>query len=520
MINSLVILACLLAGFSQASHAHDPGISFASVQVMQNLIRMQLSFSQTDIESLVAADTGWNDSISQADIENILLDTKNIILDGVYFRINNIRTTAEKVQVASALSETIKVTLEFSYQGQKAVMLLAPVLERLSRGHRQHLRVLDSEGEIQFQKILDAAAGPVMINASKAGRAGIFQQYVVKGVWHIWIGFDHILFLVTLLLPAVLVFGNQQWSTVQKFLPALVDTLKIVTAFTVAHSITLGLAVSEIVQLPSRLVESVIAFSVLIVALNNLWPLFSSSRWLLDSEGEIQFQKILDAAAGPVMINASKAGRAGIFQQYVVKGVWHIWIGFDHILFLVTLLLPAVLVFGNQQWSTVQKFLPALVDTLKIVTAFTVAHSITLGLAVSEIVQLPSRLVESVIAFSVLIVALNNLWPLFSSSRWLLAFVFGLIHGFGFASVLVDLGLHPGALLYSLAGFNLGVEVGQLAIVAIVVPLFYLIRHSVIYRKWIFSGGSVMAALVASVWMVERIYGIAMPLGGQLRFLG
>lgn len=360
-----------MAGFSQVSHAHDPGLSFASVQVFNTQIRMQLSFSQTDIKSLVAADISHNASISQADIESISLDTEKIILDSVYFRINNVRTTADKVLVTSALSGTIKVQLEFPYQGQKGVLLLAPLLERFSRGHRQHLTVLDSEGEIQFQKILDAAAGPVKINASKSGRAGIFQQYVVEGVWHIWIGFDHILFLVTLLLPAVLVFGNRQWTTVQKFLPALVDTLKIVTAFTVAHSITLSLAVFEIVQLPVRLVETVIAFSVLIVALNNLRPVFSSSRWLL-------------------------------------------------------------------------------------------------------------------------------------------AFAFGLIHGFGFARVLADLGLAPGALIFSLAGFNLGVEVGQLAIVALVVPLFYLIRRSVMYRKWIFSGGSVMAALVAAVWMAERIYGIEM----------
>ena len=121
------------------------------------------------------------------------------------------------------------------------------------------------------------------------------------------------------------------------------------------------------------------------------------------------------------------------FVDYGREGVWHIWIGFDHVLFLISLLLPAVL--------AMPRFAPAFWDVFKVVTAFTVAHSITLALAALSVVTLPSRLVESAIAASVVLAALNNLSPVVQRGRWLVAFAFGLIHGFGFASVLADLGL-------------------------------------------------------------------------------
>jgi len=136
--------------------------------------------------------------------------------------------------------------------------------------------------------------------------------------------------------------------------------------------------------------------------------------------------------------------------------VWHIWIGFDHILFLLSLLLPAVLAFGGGRWQAVERFAPAFWDVFKIVTSFTVAHSITLSLAALGVISLPSRLVESAIATSVVLAALNNVFPLVHGRRWMVAFFFGLVHGFGFASVLRDLGLPQNALLIALVGFNLG----------------------------------------------------------------
>ena len=117
-----------------------------------------------------------------------------------------------------------------------------------------------------------------------------------------------------------------------------------------------------------------------------------------------------------------------------------------------------------------ESFKPAFWEVCKIITAFTLAHSITLSLAVLGIVNLPSRWVESVIAASVLLVALHNLYPVIQARLWIVTFVFGLIHGLGFASVLLDLEIPGTSLLLALAGFNLGVETGQIAIVGILLP--------------------------------------------------
>jgi hypothetical protein len=143
---------------------------------------------------------------------------------------------------------------------------------------------------------------------------------------------------------------------------------------------------------------------------------------------------------------------------------------------------------------------------LKIVTAFTLAHSITLTLATLGVISLPSRWVESIIAASVVIAALNNIYPLFRERRWMMAFLFGLIHGFGFATVLSDLGLPKSALALALVGFNVGVEAGQLAIVAAFLPVAFYLRHTMLYRKVILLGGSALIALLASAWLVERAF--------------
>ena len=194
------------------------------------------------------------------------------------------------------------------------------------------------------------------------------------------------------------------------------------------------------------------------------------------------------------------------FIDYAREGVWHIWIGFDHVLFLLSLLLPAVLLWRARAWQAVETFRAAFVDVFKVVTAFTVAHSITLTLATLGVVELPSRWVESAIAASVVLAALNNVWPLFHGRRWTVAFAFGLIHGFGFATVLADLGLPREALALALVGFNLGVEAGQLAIVAVFLPLAYALRRSAFYRRAMMFGGSLLIAALASIWLIERVF--------------
>lgn len=213
------------------------------------------------------------------------------------------------------------------------------------------------------------------------------------------------------------------------------------------------------------------------------------------------------SATQPLQLQAPSALET--LRQYVVEGVWHIWIGFDHILFLVALLLPAVLVRQPGGWTAAPSLRVAAIEVLKVVTAFTVAHSITLSLAALGVVSLPSRLVESVIAASVVLAALNNLRATVDRRRWVMAFAFGLVHGFGFASVLADLGLPQGALVLALVGFNVGVELGQLAIVAAFLPFAYLLRATAFYRVGVLQAGSVVVAVLAGWWFVERAFDLA-----------
>jgi hypothetical protein len=192
----------------------------------------------------------------------------------------------------------------------------------------------------------------------------------------------------------------------------------------------------------------------------------------------------------------------------VGEGVHHIWTGYDHLLFLLALLLPAVLRREGGSWVPIDRFTTAFVEVLKVVTAFTAAHSVTLSLAALGFLSLPSRVVESAIAASVVLAALNNLWPVVRADRWLAAFALGLLHGFGFSSTLADLGLSRPSLLPTLVGFNCGVEIGQAAVVACFVPLAFLLRRRAVYRWGALQAGSVLIAIVASLWLIERACGV------------
>jgi hypothetical protein len=143
-------------------------------------------------------------------------------------------------------------------------------------------------------------------------------------------------------------------------------------------------------------------------------------------------------------------------------------------------------------------------EIFKIVTAFTLAHSITLSLAVLGFVSLPTHWVESIIAASILIAALHNLYPVIHSRLWIMTFICGLVHGLGFASVLIDFGLPGKSLALALAGFNMGVEIGQIVIVGVFTPLAFLLRRSWFYQRFILDFGSLVIAFVALIWLIER----------------
>ena len=248
------------------------------------------------------------------------------------------------------------------------------------------------------------------------------------------------------------------------------------------------------------------------VAYSLLFDVDPQHRGLLRLEHQATTQTAV-LAPGPAS-RRFELGRVPLWtalRDYGVEGVWHIWIGFDHVLFLLTLLLPAVLrrERERERWQAASAMRPVVVGVVKIVTAFTVSHSLTLSLAALGYIALPTRLVESAIAASVIAAAINNIWPVVTARLWLVAFAFGLVHGLGFATVLIELGLPPAALIAALLGFNLGVEIGQLAIVLMVLPVVYGLRSWPLYPRVALQAGSLLVAAIASLWLIERAFALA-----------
>ena len=195
------------------------------------------------------------------------------------------------------------------------------------------------------------------------------------------------------------------------------------------------------------------------------------------------------------------------FFDFLRLGIHHILIGYDHLAFLISLLLPAILIRVGGRWEPAPSFRTSLGHVLGIITAFTLAHSVTLSLAALGLVTPASRWVESGIALSVLVAALNNVRPVITRRIWMVAFGFGLVHGFGFAGALSELGLPTGARLASLVGFNVGVEIGQLSVVAVVLPILYLLRKRRWYGPWLMRPASVVITALATWWLFIRLGG-------------
>lgn len=194
----------------------------------------------------------------------------------------------------------------------------------------------------------------------------------------------------------------------------------------------------------------------------------------------------------------------GLFTK---EGAKHIWEGPDHLLFLLTLLLPGLMLIRPADASSASGNTAAWKFALKVITAFTLAHSITLAFSVLGWVSLPDRFIESMIALSIMLSAALNLQNRFNFSHWKLAFVFGLIHGMGFANGLKELGLSSMYFLEALFAFNVGVELGQLsAVVLVAVPLALLVRREK-SRLQVMRWGSGIVFLIALVWLVQRLFG-------------
>ena len=250
------------------------------------------------------------------------------------------------------------------------------------------------------------------------------------------------------------------------------------------------------VDLPADLARLQVDFSQLLRP-----PLQAVHRNLLkiNIPGRTEALVVLSADQPLHDVLVREGGDVSIWSQvgrFIWLGVEHIWIGYDHIMFLL-----ALIVIGSR-----------LGPLVKIVTAFTVAHSITLVLAALEWVALPSQLVEAGIALSIAYVAAENFWLRDARHRWILTFCFGFVHGFGFANVLRDLGLPSQGLIASLLAFNVGVEIGQVVIVALVFPLILWLSRQRFHERAVQLVSGIIL-LFGLGWLVERIFDLSyMPL--------
>jgi hypothetical protein len=213
---------------------------------------------------------------------------------------------------------------------------------------------------------------------------------------------------------------------------------------------------------------------------------------------------VMTPAVTEVAIDPAQSNGIGQFLAFIGHGAHHIWIGYDHILFLLTLLLGTLAMRGAERPLRAR-----LYDAVKVVTAFTLSHSLTLGLAAFGIVSIPTALTESLIAVTIILAALNNIWPLISRRLWLVAFGFGLIHGLGFANVLAELNLPRENLLAALFAFNLGVELGQLTILFAALPLFILVARQLSFGRLAVPAANLAIAAIGALWFTDRALGSA-----------
>lgn len=227
---------------------------------------------------------------------------------------------------------------------------------------------------------------------------------------------------------------------------------------------------------------------------------------LTQANGELPVQ-VLSVGITPLG-TAEGAGSGWLFiaTNFLKSGIHHLLIGWDHLLFLFVLLIPAVYLRKQKELVAVTKPKAALLEVFWIATSFTLAHSITLSLAALQIISIPARFIESLIALSIAFAALNNIVPMLRVRAVYLAFVFGLIHGFGFANVLVDLPLATSERVLALLSFNIGIELGQLVFIVLVFPIALLLRHSRFYKWGIFYFGSLISISIALWWFFERAF--------------
>jgi len=214
--------------------------------------------------------------------------------------------------------------------------------------------------------------------------------------------------------------------------------------------------------------------------------------------------RVISITQAEIIFSTENGSRLTSFREFIYQGMTHIWAGTDHILFLCSLLLSCVLTRHQNHWVGKTSIREIIIHTTWIVTAFTLAHSITLTATALNIVHFPSRWVEVGIALSVAFAALNNIFPIVLRLG-VLTFCFGLLHGMGFAGALGELGIPADQQLLTVLAFNLGVEIGQMAIVIIVLPILIAVRNSIWYTRYSLTAISVVIMLIAAQWVFQRL---------------
>jgi hydrogenase/urease accessory protein HupE len=220
---------------------------------------------------------------------------------------------------------------------------------------------------------------------------------------------------------------------------------------------------------------------------------------VLVRSGDQTYQDLLDVSrTEAALTEAAQPSTLQVIGLYLGAGIQHILIGYDHIAFLI-----AIVLWANRLWPVV-----------KLVTAFTIGHSVTLSLAALDIVRIPSSIIEPAIAASIVYVAAENFFSHDVQKRWRDTFGFGLVHGFGFATALQEFGIPRNALVPALASFNIGVEIGQIAIVAAVVPLLMVFDSlvggrvpgspRVVRPAFAVYALSAVIIMLGSYWFLER----------------
>jgi hydrogenase/urease accessory protein HupE len=344
----LVILATATA------FAHEPGLSAAEVNLEGNKAVARLTFSRADIELIAPMDADRDGRITQSELAAARARLESLAKESFALSVDGRESSPASAAVSLDDSGAIHFDLEFSPPQGSRIILRSTLIDKLPRGHRQFLALRDAKGNIQAQRMLDAAN----------------------------------------------------------------------------ISIELDMAALQITQT-----------------------------------------------------------QPSAFWGFLALGVEHIWLGFDHLAFLF-----ALLIAGG-----------TLREAAKIITSFTVAHSITLALATFEALAIPASVVEPMIAASIIYVGLENILRRKIERRWLLTFAFGLIHGFGFASALKDLGVGTGVKAVApLLSFNLGVEAGQIAVAALVLPLIWKLRQQPRFAVRYVPACSIFVALAGGYWLIER----------------